>query len=104
MSIKTQKIIRFIPFVNFIVIGIQWILFYNRNSVPNKGKRIICNLLIAAVPCLILMAVEIVLKSIFDYVVLETIINLSVSFADMFIFSSVLICDQEEFFKAKNAE
>ena len=57
MSIKTQKIIRFIPFVNLLVIAIQWILFYQRNVVPNKMKRIIGNLLITAAACLILITV-----------------------------------------------
>ena len=97
MSIKTQKIIRFIPFVNLLFIAIQWLLFYHRNVVPNKTKRIIGNLLIAAIACLILMIIEIILDSIFDYVFLETIINLLVSFADMYIFSSVLIRDQEKY-------
>ena len=55
MSIKTQKIIRFIPIVNLLFIAIQWILFYHRNVVPNKIKRIIGNLLIAAAACMVLM-------------------------------------------------
>ena len=99
MSIKTQKIIRFIPFVNLLVIAIQWILFYHRNAVSNRMKRIISNLLIAASVVLILMILEIILDSMFDYVFLETIINLIVSFLDMYVFSSVLIYDQEKYYK-----
>ena len=99
MSIKTQKIIRFIPFINLLCIAIQWILFYKRNLIPNKMKRIIGNLLIATAACLVLMVLEIILDFLFDYAFLETIINLLVSFIDMYIFSSVLICDQEKYYK-----
>lgn len=99
MSIKSQKIVRFIPFVNFCIIAIQWIIFYHRNVVPNKLKRIISNLLITAAAALILMILEIILDSLFDLAHLETIINLLVSFADMYIYSSVLICDQEKYYK-----
>lgn len=99
MSIKTQKIIRFIPFINLLFIAIQWILFYERNLIPNKMRRIIGNLLIAAAACLILMILEILLDVIFESALLDTIVNLLVSFADMYIFSSVLIYDQEKFYK-----
>ena len=99
MSIKTQKIIRFIPFINLLFIAIQWILFYKRNLIPNKMRRIIGNLLIAAAVCLVLMILEIVLNVIFESALLDTIVNLLVSFADMYIFSSVLIYDQEKFYK-----
>ena len=99
MSIKTQKIIRFIPFINLLFIAIQWILFYKRNLIPNKIRRIIGNLLIAAAACLVLMILEIVLDVIFESSLLDTIVNLLVSFADMYIFSSVLIYDQEKFYK-----
>ena len=99
MSIKTQKSIRFIPFVNLLLVIIQWVLFYHRNVVPNKMKRIIGNLLIAGVGFLILMILEITLDSLFDSAPLETAINLLVSFADMYIFSSVLIYDQEKYYK-----
>lgn len=99
MSIKTQKIIRFIPFINLLFIAIHWILFYKRNLIPNKMKRIIGNLLIAAAACLVLMILEIILDFLFDHALLETVINLLVSFADMYIFSSVLIYDQEKFYK-----
>lgn len=99
MSIKTQRIIRFIPFINLLLIAINWILFYKRNLIPNKMKRIIGNLLIAAAACLILMILEIILDFLFDSALIETIINLLVSFADMYIFSSVLIYDQEKFYK-----
>lgn len=99
MSIKTQKIIRFIPFINLLFVAIHWFLFYKRNLIPNKMKRIIGNLLIAAVACLVLMILEIILDFIFDSAILETIINLLVSFADMYIFCSVLIYDQEKFYK-----
>lgn len=99
MSIKTQKIIRFIPFINLLFIAIQWILFYKRNLIPNKMRRIIGNLLIAAAACLVLMILEIVLDVIFESALLDTIVNLLVSFADMYIFSSVLIYDQEKFYK-----
>ena len=99
MSIKTQKIIRFIPFINLLFIAIQWILFYKRNLIPNKIRRIIGNLLIAAAACLVLMILEIVLDVIFESSLLDTIVNLLVSFADMYILSSVLIYDQEKFYK-----
>ena len=99
MSIKTQKIIRFIPFINLLFIAIQWILFYKRNLIPNKIRRIIGNLLIAAAACLVLMILEIVLDVIFESSLLDTIVNLLVSFADMYIFSSVLIYDQEKFYE-----
>ena len=99
MSIKAQKIIRFIPFINLLLISINWILFYKRNLIPNKMKRIIGDLLIAAAACLILMILEIILVFLIDSALIETIINLLVSFADMYIFSSVLICDQEKFYK-----
>ncbi len=99
MSIKTQKIIRFIPFINLLFIAIQWILFYKRNLIPNKMRRIIGNLLIAAAACLVLMILEIILDVIFESAHLDTIVNLLVSFADMYIFSSVLIYDQEKFYK-----
>ena len=98
MSIKTQKIIRFIPLINLLFIAIHWILFYERNVIPNKMKRIIGNLLIAAAACLVLMILEIILDFLFDYALLETIVNLLVSFADMYIFSSVLIYDQEKYY------
>ena len=98
MSIKTQKIIRFIPIVNLLFIAIQWILFYHRNVVPNKNKRIIGNLLIAAAACMVLMILESILDFLFDYALLETIINLLVSFIDTYIFSSVLIYDQEKYY------
>lgn len=101
MSIKTQKIIRFIPFINLLFIAIQWILFYHRNFIPNKMKRIIGNLLIAATACLVLMILEIILDFLFDYTLLETIINLFVSFIDMYIFCSVLIYDQEKYYKER---
>ena len=97
MTIKTQKIIRFIPFINLLLIAINWILFYKRNLIPNKMKRIIGNLLIVAAACLVLMISEIVLDSLVDYsTLLKTIINLLVSYIDMYIFSSVLIYDQEK--------
>lgn len=99
MSIKTQKIIRFIPFINLLFIAIQWILFYKRNLIPNKNRRIIGNLLITAAACLVLMILEIVLDVIFESSLLDTIVNLLVSFADIYIFSSVLIYDQEKFYK-----
>lgn len=99
MSIKTQKILRFIPFVGFLLVAIQWILFYHRNVVPNKVKRIFCDILITAAAFLILMIPEIILDYLFDYALLETIINLMVSFAGMYIFSSVLIFDQEKYYK-----
>ena len=99
MSIKTQKIIRFIPFVNLILITIQWFLFYSRNDVPNKIKRIIRHLLIVAAGCLIIMIIEVILDMLFNHTLFTIIINLLVSFADMYIFSSVLIYDQEKYYK-----
>ena len=99
MSIKTQKIVRFIPFINLLLIALNWILFYKRNLIPNKMRRIIGNLLIATAACLILMILEIILDLIIDSALIETVINLLVSFADMYIFSSVLIYDQEKFHK-----
>ena len=99
MSIKTQKNVRFIPFINLLLIALNWILFYKRNLIPNKMRRIIGNLLIATAACLILMILEIILDLIIDSALIETVINLLVSFADMYIFSSVLIYDQEKFHK-----
>ena len=99
MSIRTQKIVRFIPFVNLFVVYIQWFRCYHRNVIPNRTKRIIGNLLIAAAVGLVLMILEIIVNSIFDIALLETIMNLIVAFADMFIFSSVLIYDQEKIYK-----
>lgn len=99
MSIKTQKIIRFIPLINLLFIAIQWVLFYKRNLISNKMKRIISNLLIAAAACLVFMILEIILDFLFDYALLESTINLLVSFVDMYIFSSVLIYDQEKYYK-----
>ena len=103
MSIRTQKIVRLIPFVNLFVVYIQWFRCYHRNVIPNRTKRIIGNLLIAAAVGLVLLIVaDLILKileSIFDIALLEIIMNLIVDYADLFILSSVLIYDQEKFYK-----
>ncbi len=99
MSIKKQKIICFIPFVNLLIIAIQSFLMYHRNVVPNKGKRIIRTLLIVAVACFIIVMVEVALDAIVDNANLETVINLLVSYACMCVFSLALVFDQEKYYK-----
>ena len=101
MSIKTQKIISFIPIVNILVIGIQWLLFYHRNAINNRMCRIIGKLLIASIACLIPMIAEIIVDSLLDNALIETTVNLLVSFAYAFIFSIVMIYDQEKYYKKK---
>ena len=103
MSIRTQKIVRFIPFVNLFVVYIQWFRCYHRNVIPNRTKRFFGNALIATAAGVVLLIVaDLILKileSIFDIALLEIIMSLIVDYAIMFIFSSVLIYDQEKIYK-----
>ena len=97
MSIKNQKIIRFIPCVNFLVISIQWLKMYHKQNLPKK--RMFSKLAIIFALFVAIMIPEFVLDSIFDIQWLEYIINFVVSCLCMYIFSTVAIYDQEQFMK-----
>ena len=103
MSIKTQKIIRFIPFLNFTLIIIQWFKMYHKNNLPTK--RFIVKLLIIFATCIVVTIPEIVLDSLFNIASLEQAVNLVVSYVYTYIFSSVAIYDQEQFIReSENTE
>ncbi len=104
MSIKQQKIIRFIPFVNFFVIAIQYLLMFHRNVVPNKGKRIFRTLLFCMLGGVIVMVLEILLDSIFQNESMLMVINFLSSLLWLFIISCVLVFEQEKFERDRNAQ
>ena len=99
MDIKTQKIIRFIPMVNFITV-IFWFIMYYKNPIPKK--RLYKKLLIIACACVSIMILEIILESFIKTDIAITIINFITSYLSLLAFSFVAVQDQEKYFNNPN--
>ena len=97
MSIKTKKIIRFVPIINFIIIGFLWLKLYISQAISKK--RFLLNLLKIFGLCLIVTIPEILIDALFDIPLLETAINFATSYLYMLVFSSFAIYDEEKIIK-----
>lgn len=95
MDIKTQKIIRFIPIVNFITV-VFWFLMYYKN--PISKKRLYKKLLVVGLYCLLIMIVEIIFNSIVKIDMLATLVSFVASYLSLLAFSFIAVRDQEKYF------
>lgn len=98
MNIQKQNQLILIPFVNYVVIGIQWLLFYHKNPVSKAG--ILKVLLISFLCCIVITIPEIILDSIFSNATLELVMNLVASYMYMFIFSFFMLKDQQRYYNS----
>lgn len=101
MQIKTQKIICFIPIINFAVISFQWLRMYVRNHI--SILRFIKTLLIMFLFCVFFVVVEYVMRSIMRKDS-DLILNFCFGCLDLFIISFIEIYDQERYLKGQNKE
>ena len=100
MPIKTQKMIRFVPIANFIITVFLWFRMYHNNPIPKK--RMYKKLGVIALFVILIMIVEIVLKSIIKNDMIGIFINLMASYLQLFAFSCVAVYDQEQYFNKQN--
>ena len=94
---RTKKIICFIPFLNFVVIGFKWFQMYFHNSIPKK--RFLKNILIWFMLCIAISIPEIVLDNLINIDITSTIINLIVSYLYMLSFSLIALNDQIKYYE-----
>ena len=93
MSIKMQKTIRFIPFLNFLLIGIQWLKMFQKGL---PIRRLFLTLLIVFSASVVIILPRMVFESFLEFSpALNNIIYLIEAVAIMFVFSCRAIYDQE---------
>ena len=94
MTIKTQKIIRFVPFVNVIVTVFQFYRFYYQHNVPKRN--FFKTLAYIAILCIVVAIFDLGMDYIISYHTIEIIIDYIATYLYMFIISTVVIKDQEK--------
>lgn len=93
MSIEMQKKIKFIPFLNFLLIGIQWLKAF-RNGLPIK--RLFLTLFIVWLIGVITLLPQIIIESFWSISPqIKTILTYIYSYVVMFAFSCRAIYDQK---------
>ena len=93
MTIEMQKKIRFIPFLNFLLIGIQWLKAFQKGL---PIKRLFLTLFIVFSIGVICMLPHLFLGSFLNLSPeIDIVINLFETFVIMFVFSFRAIYDQK---------
>lgn len=95
MSIKKQKIICFIPIINFVIIGFLWLRMYYKY--PIHKTRFLKRILQMCVFVVIITIPNIILNSLFDNKTIEILINLISSYLYLVAFSCIAVKDQEQY-------
>ncbi len=98
MSVKTQKIILFIPIVNFVVITVQWLLMYHRYPIPKT--RFLKNFLIIALCFFIIFLIsDVIFGQLFDNGTFTLVKNYIACYLYFLTYSAVALNDQEKYYK-----
>ena len=101
MSIKSQKIINFIPIIN-IAIMFVWISFYFKNVM--KMKRFLKNVLIIFLGMIIVNIPRIVLNNFIQSDIIQIIVYCVSIYLTLFVIARIAIWDQEKYYAEKNSQ
>ena len=96
MSIKTQKIVRFIPFVNFFVTFFSLIKSY-RSSKQAKVGDILKIVLTMFVSILLINLPKIILSGLINNEMINTVISLVTAYVTLVVISTIAIIQQEKY-------
>ena len=100
MSIKFQKIIRFVPFLNFFVTGFSMLKVYRNNNARITVKiklvfEVVISMFLVNIP-------QMILQHFTKNTVFNLIISLISTYITLFVISSIFIWHQEKYISNNN--
>ena len=99
MTIQKQKRLLFIPYVNYVVILIQWLLLYFRHPIPKIGmlkvglKNLLCDIVITGT--------KIMWMKMVSNTTVDLIIDLIGSYLSLLVVSLILLKDQQRYYNSR---
>lgn len=104
MFLKEQKIIRFIPVINFFVCAFCWFRMYIKYYIPHRYKNTFKLLFKTAFMYFIVWLPYSIIVRFCNIEIINSILTFILGYYMMFVCSNNMFKDQEKYFNQQNAE